>query len=131
MDYLFDIDEWLPRFPAPARSDDGDARIITSPCHLCNNHRLRPLLADQVDWGPAVPVDIFVMADGEPPDPCSTKIGGLPYRPTGKPWPTTANGAPLRFLAQFCFEYSKDLTGPLPDDVLLVFGDEDESHWVV
>lgn len=85
MDYVFAIEDWLWRFPL--RPDYGvyEGKIITGPGHLCNNQRLRVALADLVDWGPAVPTDVFVMADGEPPDPYATKVGGLPYRPAVRP----------------------------------------------
>ena len=125
MDHVFAIEDWLWRFPLWPDYGVYEGKIITSPCHLCNNHRLRAALADLVDWGPAVPMDVFVMADGEPAEPYTTKVGGLPYRPTGQPWPLAPDGTPWRFLAQFCFVHSHDLTGPLPGEVLLVFGDED------
>lgn len=121
MNYRFNIAEWLPRFPLTPEYGHFSGEIITSPCHVCNNEQLRQAARDQFDWGPAVPVDIFVMADGEPPDRHVTKIGGLPYRPAGAPWPVGPDGEPLLFLAQFDFADSIDIVGNLPGDVLLVF----------
>jgi hypothetical protein len=54
-----------------------------------------------------------------------TKIGGLPYRPAGLPWPTDSHGQPIGFLAQFRFTESIDLVGPTPGDVLLIFPNVD------
>jgi hypothetical protein len=61
------------------------------------------------------------MAEGEPPDRHVTKTGGLPYRPAQMPWPVTDDGTPMSFLAQINFADSKDITGSLPGDLLLVF----------
>ncbi|NQT13137.1 MAG: DUF1963 domain-containing protein [Planctomycetes bacterium] len=125
VNYEFRLEEWLDRLPL----DDEYARScgrfsgteITSPSDICINERLRAEVREQVDWGPAVPVDVFVMATGEPRDRHVTKIGGLPYRPASKPWPKSQDRQPMTFLAQFCFADSKDLVGDLPGEVLLVF----------
>jgi len=78
-------------------------------------------MQDQFIWGPSAPVDIFVMAEGEPTDRHVTKVGGLPYRPAGAKWPQSRNNKPMFFIAQFNFSDSRDITGDLPGDVLLVF----------
>ena len=71
--------------------------------------------------------DAFVWACGEPDVRSVTKVGGLPYRPEGIAWPKMSEtGAPMTFLAQFCFSGSNDLVGVLPSEVLLVFA-EDET----
>jgi hypothetical protein len=121
MNYRFDIDEWLPRFPLRPEYDRFSGDIITSPRHICNNEQLRKAAHDQFDWGEAVPMDVFIMAVGEPPNRHATKIGGMPYRPAKTPWPTGKDGKPMSFLAQINFADSRDLTGELPGDVLLVF----------
>jgi hypothetical protein len=121
MNYRFDIDEWLLRFPLRPEHGGFSGEIITSPSHICNNEHLRMEAADQFDWGPAVPADVFVMAEGEPKDRHITKIGGLPYRPADWEWPTSSEGSPMTFIAQFDFTDSIDITGELPGDVLLVF----------
>jgi hypothetical protein len=84
-------------------------------------------MQDQFDWGEAVPMDVFVMADGEPENRWVTKIGGLPYRPAGLEWPTTSDGSPSFFLAQFDFTDSCDIVGDLPGDLLLVFADDPDG----
>jgi hypothetical protein len=81
-------------------------------------------MQNQYIWGESVPVDIFVMAEGEPPDRHITKVGGLPYRPSNAKWPLKKDDQPMVFLAQFDFSDSGDITGDLPGDVLLIFADE-------
>ena len=121
MNYRFDIDEWLPRFPLRPEDDCFSGMCIGSPSQICNNEQLRKAAHDQFVWGPAVPVDIFIMADGEPPDRHVTKVGGLPYRPANLAWPSEVDGTPLTFLAQFDFTDSFDIVGDIPGEVLLVF----------
>jgi hypothetical protein len=128
MNYRFDIDEWLPRFPLRPKHDRFSGEIITGPCDICNNEQLRKAAHDQFDWGPAVPVDVFVMAEGEPPNRYASKIGGTPYRPAKTPWPMRKDGKPMSFLAQINFADSRDLTGDLPGDLLLVFTPDADGY---
>ena len=121
MNYRFNIDEWLPRFPLRPEYDRFSGMFVASPSQICNNEQLRQAAQDQYDWGPAVPVDVFIMADGEPQDRHVTKVGGLPYRPANLAWPCEADGSPLTFLAQFDFTDSLDIVGDIPGEVLLVF----------
>jgi hypothetical protein len=123
INYKFDLDTWLPLFPLRPEFSDVyyGGRAVTSPADICNNEHLRKAIRDQVDWGRAVPVDIFVFAEGEPPDPFVTKIGGVPYRPSAKAWPVLSDGQLMTFVGQICFADSFDLTGELPGAVLLVF----------
>lgn len=69
------------------------------------------------------PIDIFVWNRGEPEQRAVTKIGGLPYRVAGKPWPIAPSGTPMNFMAQVCFADSRDVVSALPGDVLLVFAE--------
>ena len=128
MNYRFDLDEWLPRCPLIQRYGHYSGQPITGPCDICQNEHLRRALRDQFDWGDPVPVDVFVMADGEPPDRHGTQVGGLPYRPASAPWPADRGGRPLQFVGQVGFADSRDITGPLPGDILLVFADLDEAE---
>jgi hypothetical protein len=136
MAYGFDLDEWLPRFPLTPSCGRYSGEGIDGPGSICNNEQLRREMKDEYDWGQPVPVDIFVMAEGEPNDRSVTKVGGLPFRGRNDEWPTTKNGEPMLFLAQFNFSDSKDIVGELPSEVLLVFGnslsdclDEIEMEW--
>lgn len=124
MSYRFHLEDGLWRFPLASQHGHFTADHVTSPFHVCNNAQLRREMVEEFDWGPAVPVDIFIMAEGEPEKRDVTKIAGLPYRPAGAKWPTTADGSPLVFLGQFDFSESLDITGALPGDLLLVFADQ-------
>ena len=128
MNYHFDINDWLPRFPLRPEYGRFSGMLVASPSQICNNEQLRQAAHDQYDWGPAVPVDVFILADGEPQDRNVTKVGGLPYRPANLAWPSEADGSPLTFLAQFDFTDSFDIVGETPGEVLLVFTpDSDED----
>jgi hypothetical protein len=108
-------------FPLTDRPPDSDSGLtIVSPCDLAYVEQWRALAAAGHDLGPTVPADIFVFALGQPPRRDVSKVGGLPYRPRGKPWPTT-EGGPMTFLAQLRFTESRDLVGELPGDLLLIF----------
>jgi hypothetical protein len=128
MNYRFNMNDWLPRFPlAPRHVGSYQADIITSPCHLCNNEQLRQELDGSQEWGRSVPVDVFVMAQGEPENRYATKIAGLPYRPANLGWPLDEAGDPLLFLAQFNFLDSRDIVPDLPNELLLIFIGNDGS----
>ncbi len=77
----------------------------------------------------SVPTDVFLFSVGEPLDRTATKVGGLPYRPASKPWPTGDDRRPFTFLAQFNFTESLDLVNELPGDILLVFVRERLLSW--
>lgn len=126
----FDVEQWIPRFPLTPSYGEYSGHLITSPASLCNNELLRRELQDQFDWGPAVPVDIFIMADGEPADRSVTKIGGLPCRRKDAPWPHSPDGRPMAFLAQFNFADSRDIVGSLPGDLLLIFVECPDGNFV-
>lgn len=116
----------------PRTADCGPEQIyhgyyITGPSDICHNLHLRRMLAPHVDWGTPMPIDVFVLAEGECKRRHNTKIGGLPYRPRNLAWPIGKRKEPLTFLAQFCFADSRDIAGDLPGDVLLLFTDCEES----
>ncbi len=124
MNYEFNLNEWLPRCPLQEMFGRYEGCDITGPRDICNIEWLRRGMVDQYDWGTPVPVDIFVLSKGEPDRRFATKLGGLPYRPRQLQWPCGASGRPLSFIAQFNFSNSRDILGPLPGDLLLVFGDD-------
>ena len=100
--------------------------VVTGPREIALVEQLREeAFLGRAYEGRRVATDVFVFARGEAPRREITKVGGLPYWPAGRAWPTGVDGRVLSFLAQFCFADSIDLTGPLPGDLLLLFGDED------
>ncbi len=54
-------------------------------------------------------------------------MGGNPFWPASRKWPTTENGNPYRFFAQFNFADSRDLIDDLPGEMLLMFVNEDDE----
>ena len=113
----------------PFEEDDEayEARDIIGPRDICQNEWLRRKLGDQVEWGTPVPMDVFVMGDGEPEDRTCTKIGGLPYLSKTDPWPLSDSGKPLQFVGQFNFCDSRDIAEDIDGDILLVFSGEGDG----
>lgn len=68
----------------------------------------------------STPVDVFLFSLGEPEDPSTTKVGGVPFRSPDKPWPKH-DGHDLTFVAQFNFTESRDLIGSTPGELLLIY----------
>lgn len=122
-EYIFDINEWLPKFPL----DSYDPELIPSgygPQSICLVEQIRRIAVEHGDLGRSVPTDVFILALGEPDRRDVTKVGGLPYRPRGLPWPISKDtGDPLIFVAQFRFNESRDIIGETPGDILLTFFD--------
>jgi hypothetical protein len=75
-----------------------------------------------------VPIDVFVFAKGEPERREVTKVGGAPYWPADRGWPSGSTGSPLQFAFQICFADSRDLFSNLTGDVLVAFVDT-ECLW--
>ena len=122
--------------PAPEPESPGFSRelttVIDGPRGMAAVETIRSAFDS---LGEARASDVFIWGLGEPEHPAATKLGGLPYRPADEPWPMSAAGRPLSFMAQVCFADSKDLVGvpgsllrkprPLPGDVLLMFAPGD------
>ena len=147
----FDLEQWLKLYPyeafehperdrhyhfPPTPPDDPlDRRkpsgvIVTRPADICCVEQVRRKVARKHDLGEPEAVDVFLWSTKLPIQPYLTKLGGVPHREADKPWPRNQNGKPYTFVAQFCFLDSKDISPEnLPDDVLLVFFENDHSHW--
>ena len=126
---LEDIGPWISMFPLDQVPDNQQgAGGVSNVRDLAIIEQLRAKAAAKYDLGRQIPVDVFVFSEGEPTRRDVTKVGGKPYRPADKPWPLTTKGEPMTFLAQYRFVESRDLTGDLPGDLLLVFV-QDEQFW--
>lgn len=129
--YTLDIRRWISMFPLdspPAGCRNGFK--ITGPCDLAHIEQIRTRASEVSDLGSTVPTDVFVFGHGEAGRRDVTKVGGLPYRPRQKPWPTREEGGPMTFLAQYRFTESRDIVGDLPGDILLLFAaDERGLFW--
>ncbi len=126
------VDEWIRMFPLQDFTGyDWHHAAVNSAKGLAKVLQIRSLAAQQpeADFGEPVACDVFLHAVGEPPRRDVTKIGGLPYRPAGKPWPTFGEGLARTFLAQFCFRDSLDIVGKFPGDILLIFTQDNDLYW--
>lgn len=136
----FDLEYWKAVFPVdrlretfpeyPYDWSDLEDIDVTSPFDLVVNEYFKKQCPAHEQRGKGVPVDIFVWAYGEPGKREGTKMGGLPYFPASRPWPQSAEGEPLEFLAQICFKDSLDICGSLPGDVLVIFAKPDQDIYV-
>lgn len=124
-----DIERWKSVFSLQRMREAGekpDANIISGPYDIVVVEQLR---AETFAADPSldrIPTDVFVWYRGESPQRAVTKVGGLPYRGAGKPWPVASSGVPLTFVAQFCFADSGDIVPALPGDILLIFAEGKE-----
>jgi uncharacterized protein DUF1963 len=124
-----DIAHWTSFFSLErmrAEDDRPDYFTVSGPYDVAVLEQLREEAFTSEPGIERVPTDVFVWSRGEPQYRAVTKIGGLPYREAGKPWPVAPSGRPMTFLAQFCFADSKDIVPPLPGDLLLVFAQVEE-----
>ncbi len=127
------IEDWIQMFPIgeirrahamDSRRNGPDGEMITSPYDLAVVEQLRQEVVAERFGLLSVPTDVFVFALGEPVAPYCTKIGGIPYRDSSKPWPVSNDGRPYVFIAQFYFGNSHDVVGATPDEILLVFAND-------
>ncbi len=122
-----DINQWLPIFPL----EEYDPYVASNdgPSTICHIEQIRERALACFDLGRSLQTDIFIFGLGEPDRRDITKVGGLPYRPRGKPWPMSREtGKPLTFVAQFRFTESTDIVGPLPGDILLAYFEDWVPH---
>lgn len=118
----FELQPWIEQYPLSSPPPEyRSGGTVCSPRGLAIIEQIRRQATKKHDLGATVPVDIFVFRRGEPIRRDVTKVGGLPYRPAGLGWPETPEDGPMTFVAQFRFTESKDITGELPGDILLVF----------
>ncbi|MHB9105922.1 MAG: DUF1963 domain-containing protein [Armatimonadota bacterium] len=118
----FHIAQWKQVF---ALSDRIGGEYITSPYDIVVVEAIRERVLKGQHAGITAPTDVCILAKGEPTNRAVTKIGGLPYWPADRSWPYGAADNPMTFVAQFNFADSRDLTGPLPGDILVFFADEE------
>ncbi len=109
------LDLWLP-----------SGTIVSTPKGLMQIIQVRESVSKNVPLVETSKSDVFIWASGEPKKPFLTKIGGIPFRPKGMPWPS-ALGKKYSFLFQVYFGDSNDLIDrKLPADVMVVFGNGEE-----
>jgi hypothetical protein len=97
------------------------SRLVVSPMDLSQRERHVWEILKSATMGESRGADALIFGYGEPDCVTTTKVGGIPYWPTWRPWPVAANGQPLEFLVQFNFCGSEDLVPPLPGQMLSIF----------
>lgn len=121
-----DLDAAAKLFADTVTKEELSGEFVTSAWDVYAVETLRE--CHTLRAGSSVPTDIFVFGKGEPDNPSCTKVGGRPFWPRGRDWPTTADGSPCFFLAQFNFSDSLDIVGNnLPGDLLLLLTDSEED----
>ena len=124
MNDKFDLSEWSPRFKDedffPTTGTTIYIPRMVGPHDICGVDWVRDQLADELEFGSAIPVDYFIWAEGEGERIGSTRFGGRPDLRSPKDWPTGREGKHLPFLAQINFGDSRDLVS-VPDDLLSIF----------
>ena len=141
----YDVEEILNEYHT---LNELEHLAVSSPFHLVAAEKLRPLIlrttgrppasagdvirvlyqeelrvegVRDLATVPAMPADVFLFHKSPPPRRDLTQIGGLPYRPRTALWPRDLDGQTMTFVAQIRFAESRDVVGPVPGDVLLVF----------
>lgn len=145
---VFDIEDWIRRFPlstfertdVPRRYDNNPdvdrwkarGTDVDGPLDLVCMEQVRRRAAADHDLGKTVPVDLFLWSIqscnryADDKRPWLTRIGGTPWRPARKKWPTDTKDAPLAFIGQISFADSADLFDfDLPGEILLIFAKYD------
>ncbi len=111
----------------PGRNNGLGVRPITGPYNAVAREMALDMMGPHHDLGESVPADVFILSLGEPDSGSCTKIGGIPYWPREREWPSLRNGDPAPFIAQFDFSGSRDIVSGLRYDTLLLFGDAEEE----
>jgi hypothetical protein len=119
----FDLAAWRARIPVLADEALRQSGSGSSPRGFVAATVVRTLASRSGDLGPSTPCDVYILSPGEPSRRDVTKVGGLPYRPAGVPWPIGESGQPMVFLCQYRFRESQDIVPRVPDDIMLVFCD--------
>lgn len=100
----------------------------SGPFDVYSNEMLRREYIPRTEAG--VVADILVFGLGEPADPRCSKVGGIPAWPKDWTWPTTTNGSPYYFLAQFNFAASLDIVPEVPQPLLVILSDVSDDEWI-
>jgi hypothetical protein len=156
---VFDVTKWKAEYPLPRlreearqfvlnrqkeepdqyENKDAVARhialmqpggdIIEGPKEVAVIEQIRDEVRQSNRLEKRIPTDLLIFGEAEPSRPEVSKVGGAPYWPQEKPWPTKwpcprrgpKSKEPRTFIAQICFADSHDLIGSTSNDVLVIF----------
>ena len=124
----FDVDDWVEAFPLTQMNASTDVPMtLAGPLPVAYREQVISQVRNAGgELGEPAPVDLCIWQFGDSPRRDVTKVGGVPYWPLKEPWPTSENGRPYTFVAQFCFADSRDILPSLPGDLLSILATEDD-----
>ncbi len=121
-----DVSQVLACFPAQTQSERGFPVFnLFTPFEVALRENQLRLVQSEFDPGPGFPAHYLLYAQGEPDTREQSRIGGLPYRPRGLPWPMDVLGRPKEFVCQIDFSDSRSLLPELPGEIMLLFASEE------
>jgi hypothetical protein len=120
------LPEIVAHFPGQLERKPGFPvfNLFTSFDVALRENQLRTVQSE-LDLGPKIPAHYLLYAQGEPETREQSRIGGLPYRPRGLPWPLDDMGHPKEFVCQIDFSDSSSLVPKLPAEIMLLFASDD------
>src|SRR5712672_708909 len=120
------ISEIVGHFPGQIESKPGHPVFnLFTPFEVALRENQLRLVQAELDLGPKIVAHYLLYAQGEPETREQSRIGGLPYRPRGLPWPLDEQGHPDEFVCQIDFSDSQLLLPTLPGQVMLLFASEE------
>jgi hypothetical protein len=120
------LTEILGHFPGQIERKPGFSVFnLFTPFEVALRENQLRLVQAELDLGPKIPAHYLLYAVGEPDTREQSRIGGLPYRPRGSPWPMDSLGHPEEFVCQIDFSDSRSLLPQLPAEIMLLFASEE------
>lgn len=121
-----DISALVAQFPGQIESKPGHPVFdLFTPFEVALRENQLSIVQSELDLGPKIPAHYLLYGQGEPETCEQSRIGGLPYRPRGLPWPLDEQGHPDEFVCQIDFTDSRSLVPELPGEIMLLFAPEE------
>src|SRR5262245_48723454 len=96
------LPEIVAHFPGQIESKPGRPGFnLFTPFEVALRENQIALVQAELDLGLKIPAQYLLYAQGEPETREQSRIGGLPYRPRGLPWPLDELGRPSEFVSIF------------------------------
>jgi len=121
-----DISALVAQFPGQIERKPGHPGFnLFTPFEVALRENQLHIVQSELDLGPKIPAHYLLYGSGEPETREQSRIGGLPYRPRGLPWPLDEQGRPDEFVCQIDFSDSRSLVPELPGEIMLLFAPEE------
>jgi hypothetical protein len=116
------LPEIVAKFPGQIERKPGFPVFnLFTPFEVALRENQLRVVQSELDLGPKIPAQYLLYGRGEPETREQSRIGGLPYRPRGLPWPLDKQGHPDEFVCQIDFSDSRSLVAELPGEIMLLF----------